>query len=47
MRRGWHLLACHSAPEFPEATAKDTITLGVLLGAGSFGEHAAAGTVDS
>lgn len=38
MRRGWHLLACHSAPEFPEATAKDAITLGVLLGAGSFGK---------
>lgn len=37
-RKGWHLMACHTAPEFPEANAKDTITLGVLLGAGSFGE---------
>jgi hypothetical protein len=37
-RKGWHLMACHTAPEFPEATAKDAITLGVLLGAGSFGE---------
>lgn len=35
--RGWQLMACHTAPEFPEATAKDAITLGVLLGAGSFG----------
>lgn len=38
-RKGWHLMACHTAPEFPEATAKDAITLGVLLGAGSFGER--------
>jgi hypothetical protein len=37
-RKGWHLMACHTAPEFPQATAKDAITLGVLLGAGSFGE---------
>lgn len=36
-RKGWQLMACHTAPEFPEATAKDAITLGVLLGAGSFG----------
>jgi hypothetical protein len=35
--KGWQLMACHTAPEFPEATAKDAITLGVLLGAGSFG----------
>jgi hypothetical protein len=37
-QKGWHLMACHTAPEFPEATAKDAITLGVLLGAGSFGK---------
>lgn len=38
MRRGWHLMACHTAPEFPEGSAKDAISLGVLLGAGSFGK---------
>lgn len=38
-RKGWQLMACHTAPEFPEATAKDAITLGVLLGAGSFGVY--------
>lgn len=33
----WKLLACHTAPEFKDATANDKIKLGVLLGAGSFG----------
>eukprot|EP00878_Enallax_costatus_P030827 GHUV01033623.1.p1 GENE.GHUV01033623.1~~GHUV01033623.1.p1 ORF type:complete len:468 (+),score=80.15 GHUV01033623.1:742-2145(+) len=34
---GWQLLACHTSPEFKDATPNDRIKLGVLLGAGSFG----------
>jgi hypothetical protein len=34
---GWRLMACHNAPEFRDATPKDKISLGLLLGVGSFG----------
>uniref|UniRef100_A0A383VVN5 Protein kinase domain-containing protein n=1 Tax=Tetradesmus obliquus TaxID=3088 RepID=A0A383VVN5_TETOB len=34
---GWQLLACHTCPEFRDASPNDKIRLGVLLGAGSFG----------
>eukprot|EP00775_Hariotina_reticulata_P006085 gene6085-6325_t len=34
---GWTLAACHTCPEFSNATSSDRIKLGVLLGAGSFG----------
>ncbi|KAF6258192.1 hypothetical protein COO60DRAFT_1144751 [Scenedesmus sp. NREL 46B-D3] len=34
---GWRLMACHNAPEYSDATPKDKISLGVLLGVGSFG----------
>jgi hypothetical protein len=29
---GWQLLACHTCPEFRDATPNDKIKLGVLLG---------------